>query len=460
MSKQSINADNTIFVILSFEGPDIYSQAGGLGVRVTHLSQTLAREGFTTHLFFIGDPHFKGEETSLRGKLILHRWCQWISAYHPAGVYQGEHQKLEDYTTSVPPYLVEHIFKQAQAENKIVVVLAEEWHTSETVCRLHSLLDKSNLKNPAILFWNANNTFGFEHINFKNLARASSITTVSRFMKQAMWRMGLNPIVIPNGIPRSILNRVDAHLSGQLRKSLKADLVLSKIARWDPDKRWNMAIEATARLKARGLKTKLIARGGMEGYGREILSNARSLGLRVQDITADGVGLTSYLDAIADHSEDADVLNLRFHCPQDFLRLVYHASDAVLANSGREPFGLVGLETMAAGGLAFTGSTGEDYAIPFHNSIVLETDDPKEIETYVMYLATHPAETDRIRKAARSTAAQFPWEKIVDNLVQRLEYRAKAQGLITVPHRITLPSHVKIFPAVGEREMVGNIEPA
>ena len=75
------------------------------------------------------------------------------------------------------------------------------------------------------------------------------------------------------------------------------------------------------------------------------------------------------------------------------MRLVYQASDAVLANSGREPFGLVGLETMAAGGMAFTGSTGEDYAIPFHNSIVLETSDPKEIETYVMYLAEHPQET-------------------------------------------------------------------
>ncbi len=460
MGRLNINSGNTIFVILSFEGPDIYSQAGGLGVRVTHLSQTLATAGFPTHLFFIGDPHFKGEETSLHGKLILHRWCQWISAYHPAGVYQGEHQKLEDYTASIPPYLVEHIFKPAQAANKIVVVLAEEWHTAETVCRLHSLLDRTNLKDSAVLFWNANNIFGFDHINFKNLARAASITTVSRFMKQVMWRMGLNPVVIPNGIPRSLLNRIDVHLSSQLRKSLKADLVLSKIARWDPDKRWNMAIEATARLKARGLKTKLIARGGMEGYGQEILTNARSLGLRVQDITSSGEGLSGYLSAIAAHSDDADILNLRFHCPQDFLRLVYHASDAVLANSGREPFGLVGLETMAAGGLAFTGSTGEDYAIPFHNSIVLETDDPKEIETYVMYLADHPAEAERIRKAGRATAGQFHWEKIIDNLVQRLEYRAKAQGLISVTPRIILPARVGIFPAVPERQMISETEPA
>jgi len=90
MIRTGINTENTVFVLLSFEGPDIYAQAGGLGVRVTHLSHTLAKEGFITHLFFVGDPHLKGEEKSCAGKLILHRWCQWISAYYPDGVYQGE----------------------------------------------------------------------------------------------------------------------------------------------------------------------------------------------------------------------------------------------------------------------------------------------------------------------------------------------------------------------------------
>ncbi len=48
--------ERTVFVILSFEGPDVYSQAGGLGVRVRGLSRTLAHLGYETHLFFIGDP--------------------------------------------------------------------------------------------------------------------------------------------------------------------------------------------------------------------------------------------------------------------------------------------------------------------------------------------------------------------------------------------------------------------
>lgn len=456
MGRTNITADNTVFVLLSFEGPDNYSTAGGLGVRVTNLSQTLAREGFTTHLFFIGDPGLKGKEISRGGKLILHRWCQWISAYHPSGVYQGENDKLQDYTESIPPYLLDYILKPAFKEDKLVVVLAEEWHTAEVICRLNGLLTKHNLRDKATLFWNANNTFGFDRINFKNLSKACTITTVSRFMKHVMWRMGLNPMVIPNGIPKSLLNRVDINLSSRLRKGLASDIVLAKIARWDPDKRWNMALEATARLKARGLKTTLIARGGMEGYGEEVLYNARSLGLKVRDVTAQGERLEDYLQAMADNSEGADFLNLKFHCPQDFLRLVYHAANAVLANSGREPFGLVGLEAMAAGGMAFTGSTGEDYAIPFHNSIVLETSDPKEIEFYVMYLAGHPEDEERIRKAARYTAARFTWEQIAENLIQRLEYQAKIQELITIPKKIALQERepVDFFQIISRQRKI------
>lgn len=76
----------------------------------------------------------------------------------------------------------------------------------------------------------------------------------------------------------------------------------------------------------------------------------------------------------------------------------------MLANSRHEPFGLVGLEAMAAGGVAVTGSTGEDYTIPLVNAIVLETVEPEEIEGYVLYLRHHPEESDRIRWAARRTA--------------------------------------------------------
>ena len=183
---------------------------------------------------------------------------------------------------------------------------------------------------------------------------------------------------IPNGIPGELLGRVPYEPARRLRDCMEADLVLAKVARWDPDKRWNMAVEAVARLKAGGKKAVLLARGGIEPHGEEVLSRARSLGLKVRDVTARGDAFGDHLRAIREQ-RGADVLNLRFHCPQGLLKVLYRSADAVLANSGHEPFGLVGLETMAAGGIAFTGSTGEDYAIHDRNAMVMETADPKEI---------------------------------------------------------------------------------
>jgi glycosyltransferase involved in cell wall biosynthesis len=248
-------------------------------------------------------------------------------------------------------------------------------------------------------------------------------------MKHFMWKLGVNPLVIPNGIPASSLDEVDTNASIRLSRSLDADLILAKIARWDPDKRWNAAFEAAARLKARGLSTVLLARGGIEHHGEEVLRNARSLGLRVKDIGSGAGSLKDQLDAIGDR-DGADVLNIRFHCSPELLRVIYHASDAVLANSGHEPFGLVGLETMAAGGIAFTGGTGEDYAVHLHNSIVLDTADPKEIEAYVVYLEEHPEEKHRIRQSARRTARRFTWEEVTKDLIQKLTFQASAQGLL------------------------------
>jgi glycosyltransferase involved in cell wall biosynthesis len=431
-----ISAQNTEFVLLCFEGPDLYSTAGGLGVRVTNLSQTLANLGFTVHIFFIGDPRLPGDEISCDGKLVLHRWCQWISEFHPAGVYQGEYEKLRDFNDSLPKFVVNHIVKPAVAQDKVVVVLAEEWHTAEVICRINDILCNEGLRDKAVLFWNVNNTFGFQQINWKRLAGAATITTVSRYMKQIMLGMGLRTFVIPNGIPRSLLKNVDEGLVVRLRRILDADLILAKIARWDPDKQWHMAVEATARLNARGLKTVLLARGGIEPHGAEVIDNALGLGLTVNDVTSSGYCLDNYLSAI-EKSSGADIINIKSHCTQEFLRIVYRASNAVLANSGHEPFGLVGLETMAAGGIAFTGCTGEDYVVPFHNAIVLETSDPGEIEEYIMYLANHSSLEERIRKSARDTASLFTWEQVIKNLIQKLEYRARIQGLLAIPVKAT-----------------------
>jgi glycosyltransferase involved in cell wall biosynthesis len=101
----------------------------------------------------------------------------------------------------------------------------------------------------------------------------------------------------------------------------------------------------------------------------------------------------------------------------------------VLANSGHEPFGLVGLEVMAAGGLAVTGSTGEDYAQAFRNALVMETDDPIELVTELNLLKQRPQLAAAMRRRGRVTARQYTWEKVIDQLLLRVEFAAAQQAV-------------------------------
>jgi glycosyltransferase involved in cell wall biosynthesis len=114
-----------------------------------------------------------------------------------------------------------------------------------------------------------------------------------------------------------------------------------KIGRFDPDKRWLMAVAAMAHLKRSGSRVKLVMRGGREPHGGEVLGFAHRNGLRVVDVAtpADVAGLSALL---REHGE-ADVLNLTTFVSDDLVASLYAACDAVLANSGHEPFGLVGL---------------------------------------------------------------------------------------------------------------------
>lgn len=422
-----VTPDRTVFVILSFEGPDVYSQAGGLGVRVKGLSRTLARLGFETHLFFIGDPDLPSIETHERGKLRYHRWCQWISSFHRGGVYDGEEDKLRDWDRTIPPAVIDELIAPAVESGRNVVVLGEEWQTAATMNLLSDSLYYRGLRDRVVMLWNANNTFSFERINWGALAFASTITTVSRYMKFRMWAWGQNPIVIPNGIPRASVTEQDAPAVAELREASGADHFCFKIGRFDPDKRWLMAVTAMAYLKKSGSQVMLVIRGGREPHGAEVLHTARVQGLHVVDVKAADEP-AGWIRMIRDH-RNADVLNVTNYINDDLLALQYAASDAVIANSGHEPFGLVGLEVMAAGGLAITGSTGEDYAEAFRNAMVLETDDPVEVVTLLRLIKERPDLAAAIRKRGRATARDYAWEKVIDQLLLRIDLAAAQQAV-------------------------------
>jgi glycosyltransferase involved in cell wall biosynthesis len=242
-----------------------------------------------------------------------------------------------------------------------------------------------------------------------------------------------------------MLKPVSKKTVAKLRGALGGDLVLFKIGRWDPAKRWLMAVEATARLKNLGIRVVFPVRGGIEAHGGQVMNHAYTTGLRIAHVN--GGPLSNWQECVnrIEKAGPADLLNLSFAIPQSLLPIFYAATDVVLANSGHEPFGLVGLEAMASGGVVFTGCSGEDYAVSMKNAMVLETDDPEELVEGILYLQAHPQEKERLRQEAKRTARQFTWPMIVTNLINKATYLAHKQNALPAIQSGMFPA-----PAVAE----------
>jgi glycosyltransferase involved in cell wall biosynthesis len=393
------------FHILACEGPDAYARVGGLATRVEGLSRTLAALGHDTHLWFVGDPDAPAEE-EWEG-VHLHRWCQSVSRRHPAGVYDGDREKQAELAASLSPYLVRKVLLPHFAAGGRAVVLAEEWQTAHALLHLHWLLHYAGARKRVRLLWNANNWFGFERVPWPQICRVATVTTVSRYMKQIVAGNGVEAVVVPNGLSSEAFETLDSSAVQALRRQLPQRTILAKIGRWDPDKRWLEAVETVGETKRLGWRPLLIAR-----HGSEVLAPAAARGLRVIERSAKAEGRAGLLAALTAVG-DADVVNLSEHVDPDARRVLLRGADAVLANSRHEPFGLVGLETMASGGLACTGNTGEDYVVPGHNALVLETGDPREFTTLFARLRERPDEIRAIRRAGKATAQRFAWSEVV-----------------------------------------------
>lgn len=405
------------FHIVSFEGPDAYSRAGGIASRVTGLASALVGAGFETHLWFIGDPNLPGHECV--DGVHLHRWCQWISRYHSGGVYDGEEGKAEDLAHSLPPKLFELLTARLSTEQN-AVVLAEEWQTVNAVLHLDWLMKQAGCREQATIMWNANNTFGFHRIPWEQLSRAATITTVSRYMAHCIRPHNVEPIVIPNGLAEDSFEAVDSRAVAALRRPCRGRVLLAKIARFDPDKRWFGAVDTLVDLKRHGGRPLLVARGGAESHGADVLARARSSNLRIVERDLETPGADGLVRAL-NEAQGADILLVRTHVDAEARRTLFRAADAVLANSAHEPFGLVGLEAMAAGGLACTGCSGEDYAVAGHNAIVLQTDDPGEFGRLYGAIRMNRRLERSLRRAGQITARQFVWPRIVEGgLLPRL----------------------------------------
>jgi len=416
--------------MVSFEGPDPYSQAGGLGVRAKGLCGALAMAGFRTSLYFVGDPDGPREE--IVDGLRLVRVCQEVSDRHRAGVYDGEHTKIEAMGDELPALLIERSVRPAAADGRVTAIMLEEWQTAALAERLDHSLRKEGLRDSCVLLWNANNHFGFDTIDWRALERAATVTTVSRYMKHLMWPHGVNPIVIPNGISAAALRPVDGDAVAVIRAAAQTPCLAFKLGRFSPDKRWHQSLDAIAVLRAEGMPARLLMRGGAEPFGNVVLAHARNLGLDVAEWDEPVEHAGQVARSLAETGGVA-VVNLRHFLPEAVIPAIAAASTAVLANSGHEPFGLVGLEAMAAGGVALVGATGEEYARPYGNAIVVETAEAGELASSLGGLVERPELARRLRAAARRDAAEYAWPEIVDGLLERMRYVAACQQ---VPARL------------------------
>jgi glycosyltransferase involved in cell wall biosynthesis len=197
-----------------------------------------------------------------------------------------------------------------------------------------------------------------------------------------------------------------------------------------------MTVEAVAALKRQGLRPLLVARGGVERHRDEVFARANALGLEVASVPLEGEGAEELAAAIKP-VVPADVINVSGYLHGAQLKALYHSADAVLANSGIEPFGLVGLEAMASGGLAFVGVTGEDYATPGYDCISIQTGNPDEIAYHASYLKAAPAASRYVRRSARRTARRYTWAAVIQRVL--MPAIREVRGILAVPEWLEVP---------------------
>ncbi|MGA2391991.1 MAG: glycosyltransferase family 4 protein [Candidatus Lustribacter sp.] len=406
-------------VMVSFEGPDRYATVGGLSTRVTQLARAFGAAGSHVDLIFAGDPAAAAVE-EYAPNVMLRRWSQWISASHPRNAYDGEMDKVADWESSVPAFVVDSILVPAAATHERTLVIAEEWQTANVAIGIDALARLRGLRNVLTLIWNANSTHGWKDINWAALRAAAAITVPSKYMRGELRRIGVSALVVPNGIDTALHEGADSGVLAKVKRALGKRPTLVKVGRFEADKNWIQAVDALAELHAGGIDARLIARGRYNAYAEHVFQYAGSRGLGVERLDYAGIDGDKVIEGIA--LSDRPILHLRSFLDEAMLAALYAAADAVLANSGREPFGLVGLEVIAAGGIAVCGSTGEEYADPFVNAIVCDTSDGRELASYLRALLANPALADGIRRVGAETAERYSWGHSLTALDLKIDY--------------------------------------
>jgi hypothetical protein len=117
-------------------------------------------------------------------------------------------------------------------------------------------------------------------------------------MRRILQAWDVDPVVIPNGLsPEAFAIPTDDAVA-EIRQRFAGRPLLAKVARFDPDKRCLLALGITGELKRRGERPLLIARGGVEPHGGDVMRAAAEAGLRVVETTTQRPGAAGLLDTL------------------------------------------------------------------------------------------------------------------------------------------------------------------
>ena len=114
-----------------------------------------------------------------------------------------------------------------------------------------------------------------------------------------------------------------------------------------------------------------------------------------------------------------DIEMVGYVSPEELPR--YHASADIFVapNTGKESFGIVLLEAMAAGlPVVATDIPGFSQVVsPGEQGILVRRDDPVSLSSAIYLLAADPALRARLGRAGRQSAAGYSWERVGDQVV-------------------------------------------
>jgi phosphatidylinositol alpha-mannosyltransferase len=130
-------------------------------------------------------------------------------------------------------------------------------------------------------------------------------------------------------------------------------------------------------------------------------------------------GYESYIQA----HRIPDIVMAGYVSPEDLPR--YHASADIFCapNTGKESFGIVLLEAMAAGlPVVATDIPGFTQVVsPGRHGILVRRDDPVSLASAINLLADDAGLRARLGSEGRATAAAYSWDRVVDQVVQVYE---------------------------------------